>query len=150
MTQDAVHILNRLIETSKDGQYGFETSAKHARSAELVALFKARAAECERAAEQLQGLILQLGGKPEKSGSVSGAIHRGWVSLRDDITGHTDLAILEECERGEDVAKAHYSKALEEKALPESVRNLVEQQYQGVVRNHDLIRDWRDRLRSAT
>ena len=58
-----------------------------------------------------------------------------------------DLAILEECERGEDVAKARYGKALEE-TLPEDNRVVVQRQYDGVMRNHDQIRDLRDRYRA--
>jgi len=58
-------------------------------------------------------------------------------------------SLLEECERGEDVAKAAYSKALKE-MLPENIRAVVERQYQGVLRNHDQIRDLRDRYRAAT
>jgi hypothetical protein len=58
-----------------------------------------------------------------------------------------DLAILEECERGEDVAKAKYRKALEE-ALPDDIRAVVQRQYDGVIRNHDQIRDLRGRFRA--
>ena len=64
------------------------------------------------------------------------------------MSPRTDLAILEECERGEDVAKAHYSKALEA-ALPEDVRQVVRRQYDGVIRNHDQIRDLRERYRTS-
>lgn len=48
---------------------------------------------------------------------------------------------------GEDVAKARYSKALEV-ALPDDIRAIVQRQYDGVMRNHDQIRDLRDRYRA--
>ncbi len=57
------------------------------------------------------------------------------------------MAILEECERAEDVAKARYRKALEE-TLPEDIRVVVQRQYDGVMRNHDQIRDLRNRYRA--
>ncbi|MNQ99080.1 hypothetical protein D3C85_1148020 [compost metagenome] len=91
----------------------------------------------------------QLGGKPEDSGTVSGAMHRGWTNLKAAVASRTDLVLLEECERGEDVAKAAYGKALQD-TLPENVRAVVERQYQGVLRNHDQIRDLRNRYRTAT
>jgi len=47
------------------------------------------------------------------------------------------------------VAKADYEKALKE-TLPDNVRAVVERQYQGVLRNHDQIRDLRNRFRAAT
>ena len=150
MTQnnDTIDVLNDLIETSKDGQYGFETSAEHATSPEVRALFSSRGAQCRAAVVELQGLVTQLGGKAQDSGSVAGAVHRGWVAVRSALTTYDDLAMLEECERGEDVAKARYRKALEN-TLPESVRTVIDRQYQGVISNHDQIRMLRDRFRAA-
>jgi uncharacterized protein (TIGR02284 family) len=95
----------------------------------------------------LRQLITRLGGNPQEHGSIAGALHRGWVTLKASATKRTDLSILEECERGEDVAKARYRKALEEN-LPEDVRSIVQRQYDGVQRNHDQIRDLRDQYRA--
>lgn len=149
MTQDdIVDVLNDLIETCKDGEYGFQSSAEHVKSSELRNVFTARAAECQTAAAELQLLVSQFGGSPETGGSASGAVHRGWVAVRGTLSGYTDLAMLEECERGEDVAKARYQSALKEE-LPEMVRTIVERQYQGVLRNHEQVRNLRDRFRAA-
>jgi uncharacterized protein (TIGR02284 family) len=68
--------------------------------------------------------------------------------LKSSVTDRSDLAILEECERGEDVAKARYKKALEAD-LPDDIRGIVQRQYDGAVRNHDQVRDLRDRYRST-
>jgi uncharacterized protein (TIGR02284 family) len=65
------------------------------------------------------------------------------------MTDRDDAAILEECERGEDVAKAAYRKALEDSSLAPDVREAVQRQYDGVLRNHDQIRALRDRYRAA-
>ena len=100
-----------------------------------------------KSAADLQQLVTRLGVKPEEHGSVAGAVHRGWVNVKAAVIGRTDLAILEECERGEDVAKAHYSKALEA-SLPPDIRQVVERQYAGVMRNHAQIRDLRDQYRA--
>lgn len=145
---DIVDVLNDLIENSRDGQYGFQTCAEHVKSTELRDLFLARAGECQSAVSELQVLVSQCGGKPDDGGSLSGAVHRGWVAVRGTLAGYTDVGMLEECERGEDVAKARYKKALEQ-ALPEPIRTIVERQYQGVLRNHDQIRLLRDRYRAA-
>ena len=68
--------------------------------------------------------------------------------MKASVTERSDLAILEECERGEDVAKARYKKALDAE-LPNDIRAIVQLQYNGVVQNHDQIRDLRDRYRSS-
>ena len=147
MSDNATSILNDLAETSKDGEKGFLTSAEDTKNPELKAIFFARAKECATAAAQLQQLVAGLGGDPETGGSLAGALHRGWVTVKAAVAERTDLAILEECERGEDVAKAHYRNALE-KTLPENLRAVVQRQYEGAVRNHDQIRDLRDRYRA--
>ena len=51
---NAVSILNDLIETSKDGEKGFRTSAEDTVSGELKSVFAARAQDCAKAAADLQ------------------------------------------------------------------------------------------------
>ena len=144
---DVISTLNDLIETCKDGEYGFRTSAEHVKSPELRTLFTTRADDCQHGARELQTLIVQLGGKPDEGGSATGAMHRGWVAVRGTLQGYSDQAMLEECERGEDAAMARYRDALKED-LPENVRSLVQRQYDGVKRNHDQIRTLRDRVKN--
>ncbi|CAB3761432.1 PA2169 family four-helix-bundle protein [Paraburkholderia solisilvae] len=143
MSTNVIAVLNQLVETSKDGEQGFLKAAEDAHDTKLKELLRARADTCTRAARELQDLVMQLGGKPESGGSVSGALHRGWVDLKSAVGSRTDHAILADCEKGEDVAKKRYGEALE-KELPADVRAVVEQQYQGVLKNHDRIRDLRD------
>ena len=147
-TRDVIETLNDLIETCKDGEYGFRASAEQATSGSLKTTLLARADECRVAAEQLSAHVIQLGGKPEDGGSALGAVHRGWVAMRAKLSTYDDLAVLEECERGEDAALASYREALE-RELPAPLHNLVELQYAGVKRNHDQIRRLRNTLRDA-
>ena len=142
-------VLNELIETSRDGEKGFRTAAEDTKNAELKDIFLKRAEDCAKGASQLQQLVAKRGEKPEEGGSVAGAMHRGWVNLKATLTGRDDVAILEECERGEDVAKAKYRKALEDDDLPADARQVVQRQYEGVLRNHDQVRALRDRYRGA-
>ena len=148
MTTDINATLNDLIETSKDGEKGFRAAAEDTKDPELRRIFLARAEDCARGAAEFQGMVARTGDKPEQSGSVAGAVHRGWMNLKAAVAGRDDVAILEECERGEDVAKASYRKALEKADLPSNVRAAVQRQYDGVVRNHDQIRDLRNRYRA--
>jgi len=141
-------ILNDLIETSKDGEKGFRTAADDTKDPELKQIFLQRAEDCARGAAQLQKIVARYGDEPETGGSVLGAVHRGWVNLKSTMTGRDDVAILEECERGEDVAKAVYRKALEDTSLSPDVHEAVQRQYDAVLRNHDQIRALRDRYRA--
>ena len=149
MADNVASILNDLIETSKDGEKGFNTAADDTKNPELKTTFRRRAQDCARSAADLQGLVARLGGKPEMGGSVAGAVHRGWVNVKAAVSTRDDLAILEECERGEDVAKAAYRSALEKTDLPAEIRTVVQKQYDGVLRNHDEVRNLRDRFKAT-
>ena len=145
---DTLDTLNNLIETAKDGEYGFRTSAEHLRSPDIKQSFMRRAEECRAAAAELQSLVVGLGGDAETSGSASGAMHRGWVAVKGTLSGYSEKAILEETERGEDIALSAYRSALDETLSPE-VRNVIERQFEGVKRNHLQVRTLRDQARTA-
>lgn len=148
-TQDTIDRLNDLIEVCKDGEYGFRSCAEHTRSTELKQLLERHADECRKGAQELQTLVVRAGGRPEEGGSASGAMHRGWVSVKGTLAGYSDKAMLEEVERGEDVAIERYRDALQNAALPAEMRAIVEQQYEGVKRNHAEMRTLRDQARAA-
>ncbi len=144
---DTIDTLNDLIETCKDGEYGFRTSAEQLKNTEARQLFMRRADECNQAASDLQALVVQLGGSAEDSGSAAGAMHRGWVAVKSKLTGYTDKAVFEETERGEDSAMESYRKALASD-LPPAVLQVVERQFEGVKRNHAQVRALRDQARA--
>lgn len=144
--KEIVSTLNDLIETCKDGEEGFRTCAQDISDPEMKDYFINRAQRCSTAAAELQDVVEELGGTPETSSSVSAALHRRWVDIKSAVTGKDDEAILNECERGEDVAKKSYENALS-KDLPAEVRALVERQYQGVMQNHDQVKGMRNQVR---
>ncbi len=142
---DVIDTLNDLLETCRDGEYGFRESAEQADSVDIQNLLSRHAEECRSAGLELLTLIGQLGGEPNEGGTASGAMHRGWVSVRSALSAYDDKAVLDECERGEDVAVARYRKALKQD-LPAGIRDVVERQAAGARRNHDQIKALRDSL----
>ncbi len=144
--EDTIALLNRLIEVSRDGEYGFRTSAEHLRDPDLRRLYQRCADDCRAGVAELQGLVVALGGRAETAGSATGALHRGWVAVRSALSGYGDLRILEETARGEQAALQAYARALQGD-LPPSVRSVLEGQYEGVQRNHAEVRALADRVR---
>ncbi len=147
-TKEVCSILNDLVETCKDGEEGFRTASEHVKSSNLKALFSEFSAQRAKFASELQIEVTRLGGEAQKSGSVSGAAHRGWVDLKSAVTGGEDNAIVAECERGEDNAKKHYREALA-KDLPGEVRKIVEKQARTVQETHDKVRSLEVRTSDA-
>ncbi len=140
---DAIETLNSLLESCRDGEYGFRECAEQAQSHGVKTLLNQRASDCQAAAAELHQLIVQMGGEPEAGGTASEALHRGWVAIKGTLSGYSDYDMLDECERAEDVALGRYRKALDQ-SLPLSAKALVERQARGVRLNHDQIKVMRD------
>ena len=146
---DVIETLNDVLESCRDGEYGFRECAEHVKAQDIKTLLSRHADECRTAGLELVTHIRRLGGEPDEGGSVTGAMHRGWVSVRGSLSGYTDLAMLDECERGEDAALARYRSALKED-LPSDIRAVVERQAQGAQRNHDQVKALRNALRASS
>ncbi len=145
---DAIDTLNDLLESCRDGEYGFRECAEHAKASDIKSILNQRAGDCHSAAIELQELIVQMGGEPDEGGTVSEALHRGWVSVKGTLSGYSDFDMLDECERAEDVALGQYRKALKQ-SLPSSAKAVVERQARGVQLNHDQIKAMRDALKAG-
>lgn len=145
---DVISMLNKLIETARDGEEGFRNAAENVRDAELKRLFMDHSRERSQFVSELQAVVRQLGGDPERSGSVAASLHRGWMTVKSAVTGGDDAAILGAAETGEDSAVKAYEEALAA-APPESVRAVVEKQARRVREVHDRVRTLRDTRRAA-
>jgi uncharacterized protein (TIGR02284 family) len=147
MTNDEiVSVLNDLIVISRDGAEGFRTCAEDASEPALKLYFEDRAQSCENAVRRLSTEVRRHGGDPDTAGTVKGLLHRAFIDLKAAITSRDNLAVLEECERGEDAALVAYQKALRED-LPSDLRALLEKEYEGAKQNHDRVRQMRDTTR---
>lgn len=147
--EDAISTLNGLIETCKDGQNGFKEAAEGVERSDLKSLFYECSQQRSQFAGELQSLVRELGGDPENSGSITAALHRGFIDIKSIVMGKDETAILNECERGEDIAKAAFQKASEQD-LPANVKTTVQNQSNTVKTTHDKIRDLRDATKAAT
>ncbi len=147
--EEVISTLNNLIETNKDGQEGFRQAAEGVERSDLKTTFLEYSQQRSKFTGELQGLVRELGGDPESSGSIAGSLHRGWINIKTAVTGKDDSAVLNEAERGEDVAKKAYKNAMEEN-LPANVNAVVSRQASAVQAAHDKVRDLRDAANAAT
>lgn len=144
--EEAVSVLHSLISTCRDGQEGFRTAAECvADDPELKMLLSSFSLQRSKFAGELEAELIEMGEHhPESEGpSISGAVRRGWISLKAAMTQADNHAVLAECERGEDAAVAQYKKSLAHE-LPDPIREIVQRQLQEVVATHNTIRALRD------
>ncbi len=141
--ETSIAVLNHLIEICKDGQNGFHSAADNADDTDLSRIFNGYSVQRAGLVHELQDRVRTLGGKSEKSGTVSGSLHRDWMNLKSAIASNETHAVLAECERGEDAAVAAYREALDE-MIDGATRELLLRQYGEIRAAHDHIKQLRD------
>jgi uncharacterized protein (TIGR02284 family) len=137
---DVAQVLNDLIETTKDSVHGFQTCAAHAEADVHRQAFERRAAVLSNHIAELNDMVLEYGGRPALHGSAVGAMHRGWMRLKEALGGITDAELLDECQRGEAHALGRYRAVLARTNLPEAVRELLAQQADEIQAHWDELR----------
>jgi uncharacterized protein (TIGR02284 family) len=138
-TKEMHSILNDLVQTCKDGQQGFLDAAHHVKNMSLKSMFRELSQQRSTFAGELQQEVTRSGGEPEKKGTTTGALHRGWVDFKSRITGQSDASVIKETEQSEDTTVKAYEKALEED-LPGDIRDIVARQYNAVLQTHARVR----------
>ena len=146
--EKTISVLQDLIETNRDGQHGFRTAAEDAKDAELARVFSQFSTQRTTFIAELQDRVRSLGGDADKSGSVAGSLHRGWIDLKAALSSNEPHAVLAEAERGEDAAVKSYREALEENLDPVT-RGIVSRQYASVQAAHDRVKGLRDSVAYA-
>jgi uncharacterized protein (TIGR02284 family) len=143
MADNAIQVLEDLVQTCKDGEDGYLHAASQVTDPELQDFFRAQSIERGRFAVQLKQLIQEMGAEPPAiSGTFAGTLHRAWFELKGDMVGG-DQTILNSVERGEDAAKKAYEQALGV-GLPDNAAVTVRLQAERVIAAHDRVRALRD------
>lgn len=132
-----VSVLNSLITTTIDSANGFADAAEEAQGAQFKSMFQQFASERRECVGQLQQAVRSMGGEPNDDGSTLAAAHRGWMDLKNAVTGNSDKQVIEEVERGEDYIKDKYETALNDNELTAQARQVIENAYQSVRAGHD-------------
>jgi uncharacterized protein (TIGR02284 family) len=141
VAEAGVTILNTLTATLIDSVNGYRDAAADSDAGRFQEIFRQRADERSRLAEDLRAEVSRLGGNAEDDGSLLGKAHQRFMDLKAAITGRDDKAIINEVERGEDYLKEKFETALNNTDLPAESRSVVERVYQSVREGHDQIRD---------
>jgi uncharacterized protein (TIGR02284 family) len=144
-------ITKDLIQTLKDGRDGFAKAADKLASDgrdDLAERFREFSTQRETFTTELTTIAGTYGDDADTSGSVAGAVHRGWMTLKDTLSGSDPEGVLDVAEQGEDHAKSEYQKALDED-ITDVLRTVVARQFADVQQTHDIVRDLRDAYAAA-
>jgi uncharacterized protein (TIGR02284 family) len=141
----AIAALCSLIDVCRDGQRGYSYAAEVVEDRWLQQLFWDYAKQRASFADSLERAVLRLGGRVEPHPSVSGWIHRKWLDVRATLGAANAVAMLVECERGENAARVKYEHALSV-PLPDNVQELLLAQLTLIQEAHDRL----DRMRGGS
>ena len=145
MSDDA-KAAKELVETLKDGERGFADAAEKLRDGEHPEW----ATILQRFSEQRAGFWREIvdmghayGDDVDESGTVAAAVHRGWIALKDALTGDDAEAVLKAALTGEDHAVSEYEDALK-LDLSAEFREVVVRQQAAVVAARDEVKALQD------
>lgn len=148
MSSTDAQVTKDLIETLEDGREGFTKGADKladGERADLAATFRDLAAQRAAFAKELRDLAAQYGDDIDEDSSLLGALHRGWMSIKDAVAGNGPDGVLDAAEQGEDHAVGEYDDALQADISPH-LRAVVERQAIAVRESHDIVKAMRDRI----
>jgi uncharacterized protein (TIGR02284 family) len=134
--------LNNLIEICLDGYEGYMQIARGVKLQLFRALFESYTEQRDQFVGELVSLMIAQGDKPTDRGNVPGALRPGWGNVRTVASAGNASMILAKCEQAETAAIEAYEYALSV-GLPQEVRDVVERQYNNILRARALIGDLR-------
>lgn len=131
-----------LIETLEDGKEGYAQAADKLADSDGAHAETLRGFSQQRAqlSDELQAMARSYGDHIEEDGSVTATLHRGWLSLRDALSGSDPSGVLRAALQGEDHAVAEYEKALAEEDISPDLRTVVQRQMQDVRAARDQVK----------
>ena len=143
-------ILNDLIRINNDRVEGYSKAAAQAKDMDLQSLFSQFAQQSRQFANELRGLINDIGNSEERKEKVtdettaSGKIYRAWMDVKATFTGANRKSVLASCEYGEDAAQKAYESALENDELNPNIREIIESQKATLLEAHNQVKMMRD------
>lgn len=123
-TQATIRTLNRLIRTCRDGEEICGVCADAVESPGLRSLLRYRSEEWGRQGDELQALVLLLGGRPQTAANLHAHAVSMWTSVRTALLGPSDLAAMETWQQVQQRGLDRYDQALGS-YLPERIRRTV-------------------------
>lgn len=119
---DGVPAIERLLTICSDGVEGYRRATASIRAPDLHSMLQRNEVEREEIASVFTNALVEIGGKHEHRGSLTGALHRGWLGALQAM--HADDEIVRECLRGEGSTLEAFTEALTHE-LPPALRDCV-------------------------
>jgi uncharacterized protein (TIGR02284 family) len=94
--QETIRTLNRLIRSCRDAEAFCRACSATRGAAQLRTVLRHRSDEWGRHGDELQALVLMLGGEPATGTATGGLARRTWLACKGLLLGSTEALVLEE------------------------------------------------------
>ena len=131
-----------LVKTLENGREGFEKASKklmESNEPQIAETFAGFARDRVRMSAELTALAGSYGDIVQEGSTPAGAIHRGWMAVKDGLSGHDAKGVLDAAAQGEDHAVQEYERASHEDLSP-GLREVVTRQMADVTSARDHVR----------
>ncbi len=134
-------IAKKLTKTLENGKAGFESAAEKLTDSrpDVAAKFRQFAQERATMSTELATLAAAYGDDVDQRGTVPGALHRGWIAVKDALTSDDADAVINAAESGEDHAVEEYQEALADDDISPEFRTIISRQLMQVQAAHDYV-----------
>ncbi len=135
-----------LIKTLENGHEGFASAAARlsgSNEPELSAEFTKFSEQRGQFATELTQLAAAYGDQADQRTTLPGAIHRGWMAVKDMLAGPNADGVLEAAVQGEEHAVSEYESAMKAD-ISDGLRTVLTRQYTEVKAARDFVVGARD------
>ena len=129
VSKEVMQGLNTLLARSRDAEKGYIEVSNHINEPRLRKWLLEYSDQHKQFSAELASEIRALAGDPDDGTSILGELHRAWIDLKGTASDNEPIAMLEECERGEQQAYDDYQELLNDHTdMLASTRALLQQQ----------------------
>ncbi len=140
------NVASDLMKTLEDGKDGFARGAAllEEDSPELCPTFLRLSLQRSAFYDELHKMAKDYGDPIEASGTIAAAFHRGWMTLKDAVSGSDPAGVLDAAVQGEEHAVKSYEMALESSDLSSGLRLVLARQMDDVSKAYIEVKALRD------
>ncbi|SRR5579885_1393816 len=137
-TQETIRTLNRLIRICRDAEDFCRAAGGRVASTDLGMMLRHRSEEWGRLGDELQALVLLLGGTPATSETLAARVRHWALVVKRLLAGPADATVIAAWRSIERQAEERYAEAIGG-YLPERIRRTVSLQADHVVNRAERI-----------
>ncbi|MBK1825656.1 PA2169 family four-helix-bundle protein [Haloferula rosea] len=149
LTKTLAGTLNQLLTRAHDAEHGYLVAAEATLNPALRDFFEENSHQRWRFRQVWRQHLDELSIKPEPGRSLASKAHKPFMKIKTALSNENDIALIEECRRGERTAILDYKTALETPDLPESIAATIRRQGKHIMNQLDALNSIEQALRKT-